>query len=113
MLQSRALVGDAEKWLNAQSGEIRFDIVQLLKAMGEKFGPEASSREVITRLMQARTTGRSKEQMREYVDMVNSLVAALDDKSFKKAAHTSELQSLMRISYAVFCLKKKKQTQCE
>src|SRR3546814_5232468 len=25
--------------------------------------------------------------------------------------HTSELQSLMRISYAVFCLKKKKQTQ--
>src|SRR3546814_13148891 len=25
--------------------------------------------------------------------------------------HTSELQSLMRISYAVFCLKKNKQTQ--
>src|SRR3546814_10002754 len=25
--------------------------------------------------------------------------------------HTSELQPLMRISYAVFCLKKKKQTQ--
>src|SRR3546814_8010661 len=25
--------------------------------------------------------------------------------------HTPELQSLMRISYAVFCLKKKKQTQ--
>src|SRR3546814_3111100 len=27
--------------------------------------------------------------------------------------HTSELQSLMRISYAVFCLKKKKQTHDE
>src|SRR3546814_5424038 len=26
--------------------------------------------------------------------------------------HTSELQSLMRISYAVFCLKKKNQTEC-
>src|SRR3546814_2505533 len=26
--------------------------------------------------------------------------------------HTSELQSLMRISYAVFCLKKKKPTTC-
>src|SRR3546814_5635730 len=25
--------------------------------------------------------------------------------------HTSELQSIMRISYAVFCLKKKKETQ--
>src|SRR3546814_5808875 len=27
--------------------------------------------------------------------------------------HTSELQSLMRISYAVFCLKKKKQIECK
>src|SRR3546814_1839662 len=27
--------------------------------------------------------------------------------------HTSELQSLMRISYAVFCLKKKKNTQTQ
>src|SRR3546814_5467891 len=30
---------------------------------------------------------------------------------FRSEEHTSELQSLMRISYAVFCLKKKKQTQ--
>src|SRR3546814_9402642 len=29
---------------------------------------------------------------------------------FRSEEHTSELQSLMRISYAVFCLKKKKQT---
>src|SRR3546814_2248938 len=28
----------------------------------------------------------------------------------RSEAHTSELQSLMRISYAVFCLKKKKHT---
>src|SRR3546814_4504286 len=27
--------------------------------------------------------------------------------------HTSELQSLMRISYAVFCLKKKKKKKCQ
>src|SRR3546814_7878143 len=39
---------------------------------------------------------------------------SLDDKCWKKTKlrrseeHTSELQSLMRISYAVFCLKKKK-----
>src|SRR3546814_3270743 len=32
----------------------------------------------------------------------------LDERSEE---HTSELQSLMRISYAVFCLKKKKQTR--
>src|SRR3546814_3554828 len=30
---------------------------------------------------------------------------------FRSEEHTSELQSLMRISYAVFCLKKKTQSQ--
>src|SRR3546814_7994997 len=30
---------------------------------------------------------------------------------FRSEEHTSELQSLMRISYAVFCLKKKKNTK--
>src|SRR3546814_10013341 len=42
------------------------------------------------------------------VDLTN-----LDDETFtaihdRSEEHTSELQSLMRISYAVFCLKKKK-----
>src|SRR3546814_1868113 len=32
--------------------------------------------------------------------------------SFRSEEHTSELQSLMRISYAVFCLKKKKNYIC-
>src|SRR3546814_1588101 len=31
-----------------------------------------------------------------------------DAANFRSEEHTSELQSLMRISYAVFCLKKKK-----
>src|SRR3546814_1647441 len=31
-------------------------------------------------------------------------------KPWRSEEHTSELQSLMRISYAVFCLKKKQQT---
>src|SRR3546814_5727347 len=35
------------------------------------------------------------------------VVAALDHPG-RSEEHTSELQSLMRISYAVFCLKKKK-----
>src|SRR3546814_4168619 len=33
-----------------------------------------------------------------------------DLKNLRSEEHTSELQSLMRISYAVFCLKKKKMT---
>src|SRR3546814_7414704 len=36
---------------------------------------------------------------------------ALDCAGGRSEEHTSELQSLMRISYAVFCLKKKKTTQ--
>src|SRR3546814_6772483 len=32
-------------------------------------------------------------------------------RSPRSEEHTSELQSLMRISYAVFCLKKKNETQ--
>src|SRR3546814_8968762 len=35
----------------------------------------------------------------------------LDARRSRSEEHTSELQSLMRISYAVFCLKKKKQKE--
>src|SRR3546814_7807559 len=35
------------------------------------------------------------------------LVIAQDERGLRSEEHTSELQSLMRISYAVFCLKKK------
>src|SRR3546814_10322418 len=35
----------------------------------------------------------------------------IQDSFARSEEHTSELQSLMRISYAVFCLKKKKNTQ--
>src|SRR3546814_5719946 len=37
--------------------------------------------------------------------------AQLDDATARSEEHTSELQSLMRISYAVFCLKNKKYEQ--
>src|SRR3546814_983434 len=59
----------------------------------------------------------------EYIDRAHvtliDLALPMDDASGKKFAigrseeHTSELQSLMRISYAVFCLKKKNKTQRE
>src|SRR3546814_9747787 len=39
-------------------------------------------------------------------------VAAVRDRADRSEEHTSELQSLMRISYAVFCLKKKTQIRC-
>src|SRR3546814_10508002 len=39
------------------------------------------------------------------IDVANGDIRGVDQRSEE---HTSELQSLMRISYAVFCLKKKK-----
>src|SRR3546814_3854808 len=43
---------------------------------------------------------------------VTDLFARIDAARFGRSEeHTSELQSLMRISYAVFCLKKKKETK--
>src|SRR3546814_3589793 len=48
---------------------------------------------------------------RELVDFVRSAAPEHDKAlAFRSEEHTSELQSLMRISYAVFCLKKKKTT---
>src|SRR3546814_7363066 len=38
------------------------------------------------------------------------LAGSVFDRALRSEEHTSELQSLMRISYAVFCLKKKKNT---
>src|SRR3546814_7649376 len=38
-------------------------------------------------------------------------IRVLDREYTRSEEHTSELQSLMRISYAVFCLKKKKITK--
>src|SRR3546814_4654879 len=44
-------------------------------------------------------------------DMWQGTVAAMPGYRYHRSEeHTSELQSLMRISYAVFCLKKKKLT---
>src|SRR3546814_3365713 len=62
-----------------------------------------------------------KEEVAAAVEATNSIFGALHRPSYLKGEarkawdryiarseeHTSELQSLMRISYAVFCLKKK------
>src|SRR3546814_9462090 len=41
--------------------------------------------------------------------VVQDIKQELESIGYRSEEHTSELQSLMRISYAVFCLKKKKQ----
>src|SRR3546814_5111674 len=44
-------------------------------------------------------------------DLARLLASASSLKELRSEEHTSELQSLLRISYAVFCLKKKKTNQ--
>src|SRR3546814_9563406 len=39
---------------------------------------------------------------------IRNVMQDLEELGLRSEEHTSELQSLMRISYAVFCLKKKK-----
>src|SRR3546814_3546577 len=53
--------------------------------------------------------GACQSEAKAYVN--SAVAAAQSDMSVpaRSEEHTSELQSLMRISYAVFCLKKKKQ----
>src|SRR3546814_6676566 len=44
---------------------------------------------------------------RTFIGQVWQLEPTIDSQDRRSEEHTSELQSLMRISYAVFCLKKK------
>src|SRR3546814_4090018 len=76
--------------------------------------PAAATRIIATRpmvapqtiLTQSGASGVSGE-----MPCVESALMAETLLSARSEEHTSELQSLMRISYAVFCLKKKKNIQ--
>src|SRR3546814_2704469 len=60
--------------------------------------------------------GMTGEELKDFID--NTLFPKLqnlsprggDPRGYRSEEHTSALQSLMRISYAVFCLKKKNKT---
>src|SRR3546814_7544859 len=54
--------------------------------------------------------GYETEEGRHVVIEDEELEAVGLESTRRSEEHTSELQSLMRISYAVFCLKKKKKT---
>src|SRR3546814_4299253 len=69
-------------------------------------GNEARCGRTWDRMSETRRIG-----MRQREDASLLPVAAHRAKEHRSEEHTSELQSLMRISYAVFCLKKKKYTR--
>src|SRR3546814_6721235 len=75
-------------------------VPQVLEARGLDVTPET-----IRRLESAGDTRSATILRRIYTDEIGHVAAG---NRWRSEEHTSELQSLMRISYAVFCLKKKK-----
>src|SRR3546814_9626338 len=78
---------------------------------------EAQLYGVNTALVQARAALGGKRAKLDIIRTIQSTGGDLDTMTdviesplIRSEEHTSELQSLMRISYAVFCLKKKKTT---
>src|SRR3546814_14590289 len=65
------------------------------------------------RAARAQAEGRFTSQILPIEVNTRKGATVFDTDEHRSEEHTSELQSLMRISYAVFCLKKKKQDKVE
>src|SRR3546814_3858055 len=72
--------------------------------------PLAPTRLAARRRIASATDSRTKEATSSTLPSAR-ICGSLPGKRSRSEEHTSELQSLMRNSYAVFCLKKKKHTQ--
>src|SRR3546814_7236904 len=94
----------------ATAVQLRFDLRHspslpaALRARAERLAGRRLTREGVLVV----TANRFRSQERNRVDALERLVALL-----RSEEHTSELQSLMRISYAVFCLNKKNRNSLE
>src|SRR3546814_9393217 len=78
-----------------EEGSMRADVNVSVRRPGDEFGTRTETKNVNSvRFVMAVIEGEAKRQV------------ALIESGGRSEEHTSELQSLMRISYAVFCLKK-------
>src|SRR3546814_8377918 len=84
---------------------------RLLVRASIRFDRQLSGLLLDTALSGRGSTGEAmnKQILREF-DALRQALTGPTILSIRSEEHTSELQSLMRISYAVFCLKKKKLT---
>src|SRR3546814_10794931 len=82
----------------------------LRRAMGKKIKSEMNAQRDIF-VKGAMAKGVTKERASYVFDLVDKFAGYGFNKAhsagYRSEEHTSELQSLMRISYAVFCLNKK------
>src|SRR3546814_9670708 len=85
----------------AHSGERRPLPSSLIGALEERFGDRFQRGEAVL--------GQHGSSESHFAPVLpDAVVFAHSTDDVRSEEHTSELQSLMRISYAVFCLKKKK-----
>src|SRR3546814_6382413 len=82
------------------------EVVQLGLAAGRKVLEEVRAVAFAQRLEAAQVADR---RVQPDVQELARVAGDLEAEVGRSEEHTSELQSLMRISYAVFCLKKKKE----
>src|SRR3546814_9440746 len=102
IMRSRRHVAMGHRRLGLQSMDRLFQRKNFLRLAAEP--PEGDR----TGLGLALPDHKDRRHFREAVlaDLIVDLLVAQIDRD-RSEEHTSELQSLMRISYAVFCLKKK------
>src|SRR3546814_2920759 len=98
-------------WLAASRFDDRLGSLKRLEALGFIVRSEndlsiAFSHQTVFDYVLARTFVRSTGLLSTYV--LERQASLFVRAKVRSEEHTSELQSLMRISYAVFCLKKKK-----
>src|SRR3546814_8531910 len=87
--------------------------VELMRSAGHRFDGDVDQEmheNIFTGLAGVASASRNTALADELRVMVrkNRIDSAHPPKAQRSEEHTSELQSLMRISYAVFCLKKQK-----
>src|SRR3546814_2703739 len=105
--------------LEKQTGEADRQIEEAVRRFGQAsdemrtaFGDLNRNFGVIADRMREENEQASALARQRMDELLTSLGSTLDDMKagLRSEEHTSELQSLMRISYAVFCLKKKQKT---
>src|SRR3546814_8202214 len=85
---------DIHNWLMYSNGTIQYDDDGVLESTGHNIAVSATTQFIDT---------PGSDDTYDYRWLAGRAAPGRSEE------HTSELQSLMRISYAVFCLKKKKQ----
>src|SRR3546814_8408740 len=83
-----------------------FPYTTLFRSRGSGF-----DQHIVADRLQPRGVGEARDLDAAELDDVGLAGHGGGDGAVRSEEHTSELQSLMRISYAVFCLKKKNKTK--